>query len=126
MNASKTLFVQIMDFVPWTSFAHIVQRHSGNAGVRTLSCAEQFRAMAFAQLTRRESLRDIETSLSANANKLYAMGFRSAADLARNRLDPLPLRAVLDLLLDHQPNRPFRDFLRVPLRRVHDSILSKI
>jgi len=46
--------------------------------VRTLSCAEQFRAMAFAQLTWRESLRDIEASLSANANKLYAMGFRSA------------------------------------------------
>jgi hypothetical protein len=46
--------------------------------VRTLSCAEQFRAMAFAQLTWRESLRDIEASLSANASKLYAMGFRSA------------------------------------------------
>jgi len=49
-----------------------------NAGVRTLSCAEQFRAMAFAQLTWRESLRDIEVSLSANASKLYAMGFRAA------------------------------------------------
>ena len=49
-----------------------------NAGARTLSCAEQFRAMAFAQLTWRESLRDIEASLSANATKLYAMGFRSA------------------------------------------------
>ena len=67
-----------MEFVPWTSFARIVQRHGGNSGVRTLSCAEQFRAMAFAQLTWRESLRDIETSLSANASKLYAMGFRSA------------------------------------------------
>ena len=78
MNAGKTLFAQIMDFVPWTSFARIVDRYSGNAGVRTLSCAEQFRAMAFAQLTWRESLRDIEASLSANAEKLYAMGFRSA------------------------------------------------
>ncbi len=78
MNAGKTLFAQIMEFVPWTSFTRIVQRHSGNAGVRTLTCAEQFRAMAFAQLTWRESLRDIEASLSANANKLYAMGFRSA------------------------------------------------
>jgi hypothetical protein len=66
-----------MDFVPWTSFARIVDRYSGNAGVRTLSCAEQFRAMAFAQLTWRESLRDIEASVSANASKLYAMGFRS-------------------------------------------------
>ena len=78
MNAGKTLFAQIMEFVPWTSFARIVNRYQGNAGVRTLSCAEQFRAMAFAQLTWRESLRDIEVSLSANATKLYAMGFRSA------------------------------------------------
>jgi hypothetical protein len=66
-----------MEFVPWTSFARIVHRYSGNAGARTLSCAEQFRAMAFAQLSWRESLRDIEASLSANAAKLYAMGFRS-------------------------------------------------
>ena len=77
MNAGKTLFAQIMEFVPWTSFARIVQRYGGNSGVRTLSCAEQLRAMAFAQLTWRESLRDIEASLSANAGKLYAMGFRS-------------------------------------------------
>jgi hypothetical protein len=74
----KTLFAQVMEFVPWTSFARIVHRHGGDSGVRTLSCAEQFRAMAFAQLTWRESLRDIEASLSANATKLYAMGFRSA------------------------------------------------
>jgi IS4 transposase len=77
VNVGKTLFAQVMAFVPWTSFARIVQRYRGNAGVRTLSCAEQFRAMAFAQLTWRESLRDIEASLSANASKLYAMGFRS-------------------------------------------------
>ena len=67
-----------MEFVPWTSFARIVHRHGGDSGVRTLSCAEQFRAMAFAQLTWRESLRDIEATLSANAAKLYAMGFRAA------------------------------------------------
>jgi len=78
VNAGKTLFAQIMEFVPWTSFARIVQRYGGNSGVRTLSCAEQFRAMAFAQLTWRESLRDIEASLSANVGKLYAMGFRAA------------------------------------------------
>ena len=78
MNTGKTLFAQIMEFVPWTSFSRIVQRHGGNAGVRTLSCAEQFRAMAFAQLTWRESLRDIEASLPANPTKLYAMGFRCA------------------------------------------------
>jgi len=78
VHAGKTLFAQVMELVPWTSFARIVRRHGGDVGVRTLSCAEQFRAMAFAQLTWRESLRDIEVSLSANAGKLYAMGFRSA------------------------------------------------
>ena len=76
MNVGKTLFAQIMEFVPWTSFSRIVERHSGNAGVRRMNCAEQFRVMAFAQLTWRESLRDIEATLGANANKLYAMGLR--------------------------------------------------
>ncbi len=76
MNVGKTLFAQIMDFVPWTSFSRIVDRHSGNAGVRRMNCAEQFRVMAFAQLTWRESLRDIEVTLGANASKLYAMGLR--------------------------------------------------
>jgi len=78
MNAGKTLFAQIMEFIPWTSFARIVERYSGNAGVRRMTCAEQFRVMAFAQLTWRESLRDIEATLGANANKLYAMGLRHA------------------------------------------------
>ena len=103
MYVGKTLFAQVMEFVPWTSFARIVQRHGGNSGVRTLSCAEQFRAMALAQLTWRESLRDIEASLSANANKRYAMGFRSAvkrstladANESRNWLIWSDLAAVL-------------------------------
>jgi hypothetical protein len=76
MNVGKTLFAQIMEFVPWTSFGRIVDRYSGNAGVRRMTCAEQFRVMAFAQLTWRESLRDIEVTLAANASKLYAMGLR--------------------------------------------------
>jgi len=76
MNVGKTLFAQLMEFVPRTSFSRIVQRYGGDAGVRRLSCAEQFRVMAFAQLTWRESLRDIEVTLSANASKLYAMGLR--------------------------------------------------
>jgi hypothetical protein len=76
MNVGKTLFAQIMEFVPWTSFGRIVDRYSGNAGVRRMTCAEQFRVMAFGQLTWRESLRDIEVTLGANATKLYAMGLR--------------------------------------------------
>jgi hypothetical protein len=78
VNAGKTLFAQLMEFVPWTSFARIVRRYGGDSGVRPLACTEQFRVMAFAQLTWRESLRDIEATLSANATKLYAMGFRAA------------------------------------------------
>src|SRR5450756_1880075 len=76
MNLGKTLFSQLMEFVPWTSFARIVTRYGGDSRVRSLSCAEQYRAMAFAQLTYRESLRDIETCLSVQASKLYHMGFR--------------------------------------------------
>jgi hypothetical protein len=76
MNVGKTLFAQLMDFLPWTTFARYVARYGGDKGVRTLNCAEQFRVMAFAQLTYRESLRDIETCLSAQAAKLYHMGFR--------------------------------------------------
>jgi hypothetical protein len=76
MNVGKTLFAQVMEFIPWTSFTRIVNRSAGNAGVRRMSCAEQFRIMAFAQLTWRESLRDIEVTLGANSSKLYAMGLR--------------------------------------------------
>lgn len=76
MNTGKTLFAQLMDFLPWTTFARIVARYDGDHRVRTLTCAEQYRAMAFAQLTYRESLRDIEICLSVHASKLYHMGFR--------------------------------------------------
>ncbi|MEQ1611401.1 MAG: IS4 family transposase [Hyphomicrobiaceae bacterium] len=77
MNVGKTLFAQLMDFVPWSTFGRLVVRYDGNCRVRTLTCAEQYRAMAFAQLTFRESLRDIETCLLAQSGKLYAMGFRN-------------------------------------------------
>ena len=76
MNTGKTLFAQIMDFLPWSTFDRIVARYDGNHGVRKLSCAAQYQIMAFAQLTYRESLRDIEASLSAQRAKLYHMGFR--------------------------------------------------
>jgi hypothetical protein len=78
MNAGKTLFAQVMDLVPWKTFGRIVERHKGDAGVRTLSCADLFRVMAFAQLTWRESLRDIEACLAANQAKLFHMGLKAA------------------------------------------------
>jgi transposase len=77
MNTGKTLFAQVMEFIPWSSFSRIVSRYRGDARVRSLSAAEHFRVMAFAQLTWRESLRDIEASLGANPSKLYGLGFRS-------------------------------------------------
>ena len=78
MNTGRTLFAQVMDFVPWTSFQRLVTKYGGDVRVRTLRCTEQFRAMAFAQMTYRESLRDIETCLGAQPSKLYGMGFRHA------------------------------------------------
>jgi hypothetical protein len=76
MNAGKTLFAQLMDFLPWTTFTRLVDQHGGDRYAKSFACTEQFRVMAFAQLTYRESLRDIEVCLSAQAAKLYHMGFR--------------------------------------------------
>jgi hypothetical protein len=78
MNAGTTMFSQVMEFVPWKTFGRIIDRHNGDAGVRTLGCAELFRIMAFAQLTWRESLRDIESCLAANQGKLFHMGLSGA------------------------------------------------
>ena len=77
MYTGKTLFAQIMDFLPWKTFHRIVSRYDGDHRIRTLPCAEHFRALAFAQLTYRESLRDIEACLSAQSAKLYHMGIGS-------------------------------------------------
>jgi transposase len=76
MYLGKTLFAQLMDFLPWKTFHRIVDRCNGDHYVKSLTCAEQFRVMAFAQLTYRESLRDIEVCLSAQSSKRYHMGFR--------------------------------------------------
>ena len=91
MNVGKTLFAQVMEYVPWKTFGRIIDRHGGDAGVRTLDCADLFRVMAFAQLTWRESLRDIEVCLLANQAKLFHMGLSGAP--ARSTLsDALNLR----------------------------------
>ena len=76
MQVGRPLFSQVMDFVPWTSFDRLVEKYGGDKNATRLRCAAQFRAMAFAQLTYRESLRDIEASLNAHPSKLYGMGFR--------------------------------------------------
>ena len=91
MNVGKTLFAQVMEYVPWKTVGRIIDRHGGDAGVRTLSCADLFRVMAFAQLTWRESLRDIEVCLTADQAKLFHMGMKGVP--ARSTLsDALNLR----------------------------------
>ncbi|MGA8452833.1 MAG: IS4 family transposase [Candidatus Acidiferrales bacterium] len=76
MNSGKTVFAQLMDFIPTYEFRRCVARYRGQYRVRSFSCWDQFLAMAFAQLTYRESLRDIETCLRALGGKLYHVGIR--------------------------------------------------
>ena len=76
MNSGRTVFSQIMDFLPLREFRKCVKRYHGNYKVQKFSCVDQFLCMAFAQLTYRESLRDIEACLRAIQPKLYHMGIR--------------------------------------------------
>ena len=76
MHEGQTVFAQIFEFVSHKDFRRCVERYAGNRRVRRLSCWEQFLAMAFAQLTARDSLRDIEVCLSAQSSKLYHCGLR--------------------------------------------------
>ena len=84
MFVGKLVFAQLMDHLPWKSFARIVKRYGGDHRVRHFSCANQFRCMAFAQLTYRESLRDIEACLQAQRSKLYHLGIHGS--VARSTL----------------------------------------
>ena len=77
MYVGKTVFAQVMSFLPWKTFSRIVQRYQGDRLVRSLRCSEHYRALAFAQLTGRESLRDLEACLAARPAKLYHSGFHA-------------------------------------------------
>jgi hypothetical protein len=98
MNLGKTLFAQIMEFIPWKTFGRIIDRYQGDAGVRTLTCADVFRVMAFSQLTWRESLRDIEICLSAHHQKLFHMGIKN-----------IPARSTLADALNHRDWRIYHE-----------------
>ena len=104
MNVGKTLFAQVMEYVPWKTFGRIIDRHGGDAGVRTLYCADLFRVMAFSQLTWRESLRDIEVCLASNQSKLFHMG-----------LSGVPARATLSDALNL---RDWRIFYALAMRLI--------
>ena len=86
MYAGKTLFAQMMDFLPWTTFHRIVQRYREDFRAGVLTCAEQFRVMAFAQPTYRESLRDIETCLCAQRTSPITWAFGSLCSERRSRM----------------------------------------
>lgn len=77
MNTGRTIFAQLIAHVPSHRFQHCVARYRGDAHLRGFSCWDQYLAMAFAQLTYRESLRDIEACLRSVGGKLYHMGFRN-------------------------------------------------
>ena len=84
MNSGKTIFSQLMDFLPSQDFRRCVDRYNGNYKLQSFSCWDQFLCMAFAQLTYRESLRDIEACLRSAGTKLYHMGIRGR--VSRNTL----------------------------------------
>jgi len=84
MYTGKLVFSQIIDHLPMHTFRRCVQRYRGNRKIKRFSCLDQYLCMAFAQLTYRESLRDIEACLRAQHNKLYHMGIRAA--VSRNTL----------------------------------------
>src|SRR5271157_5474452 len=84
MNAGRTVFSQLIEFLPHQEFQKCVARYAGDRYLKNLSCWDQYLAMAFAQLTYRESLRDIEACLRSVGTKLYHMGFRG--NVARSTL----------------------------------------
>ena len=85
MHAGSYVFTQMMDHLPWHVFRRCVARYDGDRRIKRFSCHDQFRCLAFAQITWRESLRDIEACLKAQGSKLYHLGFRTPR-IARNTL----------------------------------------
>jgi hypothetical protein len=106
MNQEQTVFSQILQFISYDDFYTCVRRYNGNKGIRRFSCWEQFLAMAFAQLTYRESLRDIEVCLAAHQKHLYRCGFRS-----------LVKRSTLADANENRDWRIYADFAQTLIRR---------
>jgi len=113
MNSGKTIFSQLMDFLPSHEFQLCVDRYKGSYKVKQFSCWDQFLCMAFAQLTYRESLRDIEACLRSAGSKLYHMGIRSR--VSRNTL------ANANQVRDW---RIYEDFAQVLIRTARDLYIN--
>jgi len=106
MYSGPTVFSQIMRFLPLRAFHRCVVRYRGERKVRHFACLDQFLCMAFAQLTYRESLRDIEVCLRGNGSKLYHMGIRSGI-----------ARSTLAKANEHRDWRIYADFAQVLIAR---------
>ena len=109
MNQGTTIFTQLLDHLPKEEFRRCVERYDGSYKVQRFSCWNQFLAMAFAQLTYRESLRDIEVCLNAQPSKLYNMGFR-------NRVT----RSTLSYANNTRDWRIYRDYAQELIHIAHD------
>ena len=99
MHSGQFVFSQVMDHLPMKTFRRCVQRYHGNRHIQSFTCLDQFLCMAFAQLTFRESLRDIEACLRAHQDKLYHMGIRGG--MSRNTLANANQRGVTLTLSRH-------------------------
>lgn len=114
MYSDKLVFSQIMNFVPWRRFQTCVDRYRGDWKIHSFKCAEYYRVMAFAQLTYRESLRDIVSCLDAMRLKLYHMGIRS--NVSRNNLSNA--NNIRDW-------RIFADFAQILIRRAKQLYINQ-
>jgi len=113
MNTGKTVFSQVMEFLPLHEFRKCVERYQGNYKVQSFSCMDQFLCMAFAQLTYRESLRDIESCLRSMRTKLYHMGFRGSIS-----------RSTLADANENRDWRIYADFAQVLIHTARDLYLN--
>jgi hypothetical protein len=109
MNLGRTVFAQLVDFLPRYQFQICVDRYHGNRYVKDFSCWDQFLSLAFAQLTYRESLRDIEACLRAQQSKLYHLGFRGQV-----------FRNTLAHANEHRDWRIYADFARILISAARD------
>jgi len=114
MNSGTTIFAQLMDFLPFTTFQRCVARYRGDYKLKSFSCWDQYLCMAFAQLTYRESLRDIEACLRAQQPKLYHLGIRGKVS-----------RNTLAHANEERDWRIYADFAQVLIKRARSLYLQE-
>jgi len=113
MNRGRTIFAQAMQFIPHKEFTRCVERYNGERYVKSFSCMDQYLCMAFAQLTYREGLRDIECCLRAHQAKLYHMGMRATI-----------ARSTLAYANEHRDWRIWADFAQALIREARELYLN--